>query len=639
MILLAIIPVLSFLLLFYLFQLRENKSRENLLAAAVCWGSLVVLITEILSIFDAIYFWSVLSAWLLVSMALVLYLRKKYKTPFILPFGKIQPLANVEKIAFIGIGIVFAITGFIATVSAPNNADSFAYHLARIPYWLQNHSVQHYPTHILRQLYQPPWAEFALMHFQILTGNDYVANLLQWFCGLGTLVAVSLITKQLGGDRKAQILTMLLTATLPMLILQSSSTQNDLVMTFWISCFVYFMLKFQESYRLQYAILLGLAMGLAILTKGTAYLYVFPFCIYLLIKYLFGFNKKILIGGLVICLLALALNLGHYSRNMQVFGNPISPKQEGSNYANETHHPLNMLSNVVRNCSLHLGTYTESGNDFVHRYLKTFHYLIGVDESDKRTTSYQKFTMISNLSEDGTGNQLHFLFLSFTILLCFISLRYVQNQALYRYLGLVLSGFILFCVYLKWQPFHSRLHLALFALLMPFCVLVFHRKNWLTTLQIIAIFLLFSSFPWLFFSKQRPIINDKGKSILTNTRKEIIMKAVDNEGGIQMATTIQEAANYIKQHDEIRKIGLTMWQTGIDYPLYLMLDNQKQRYEIRHIMVAGEGKFEMLDFTPDVIFDFSALGGAKEVIEWNGKKYSKMQVSKYINTYQIMQKQ
>ena len=371
----------------------------------------------------------------------------------------------------------------------------------------------------------------------------------------------------------------------------------------------------------------------SILTKGTAYLYVFPFCIYLIISYLLGFNKKILIGGLAICTLTLALNLGHYSRNMQVFGNPISPKKEGSAYANETHHPLNMLSNVVRNCSLHLGTYSEVGNDFVHRYFKTFHYLIGVDESDKRTTSYQKFTMISNLSEDGTGNQLHFLFLSFTILVFFISFRYAQNQALYRYFILVLSGFILFCLYLKWQPFHSRLHLALFALLMPFCVLVFYKKKWIAALQIICIFLLFSSFPWLFFSRQRPIINDKGKSILTNTRKEIIMKAVDNEGELQMALIIQEIADYVKQHDDIQKIGLTIWEYGLDYPLYVLLDNQQQKYEIRHINVAGEGKFEPLDFDPDIIFDFSGTAGGKAVMEWNGKKYDKIDVIKNLNVY------
>jgi hypothetical protein len=56
-----------------------------------------------------------------------------------------------------------------------------SYHLARVAHWGQNHTVAFYPTHIVRQLYQPPWAEYAMLHLYILAGGDRLANLVQ--CG------------------------------------------------------------------------------------------------------------------------------------------------------------------------------------------------------------------------------------------------------------------------------------------------------------------------------------------------------------------------------------------------------------------------------------------------------------------------
>lgn len=47
------------------------------------------------------------------------------------------------------------------------------------------------------------------------------------FAVAGSLIGVSLSASELGADRRGQILAVLVCATLPMLVLQGSSTQND----------------------------------------------------------------------------------------------------------------------------------------------------------------------------------------------------------------------------------------------------------------------------------------------------------------------------------------------------------------------------------------------------------------------------
>ena len=93
---------------------------------------------------------------------------------------------------------------------------------------------------------------------------------------VGSILGVSLIAKELGARRSGQLLAAIFVATLPMAILQGSSTNNDHVVSLWIVCFVYFSLKImRQGIKPLLLVCLGASLGLAILTKGTAYIYAF----------------------------------------------------------------------------------------------------------------------------------------------------------------------------------------------------------------------------------------------------------------------------------------------------------------------------------------------------------------------------
>src|SRR5262245_35403163 len=182
-------------------------------------------------------------------------------------------MASLPFSLLLPIGFIVSLTGLIALVAPPNTYDSMTYHLGRVVHWIQNHDVRPYPTNIDRQLYNPPWAEFAISHFHILSGGDRLANAVQWLSMLGSIVGVSLIAKQLGGSWDCQVLASLVALCLPMGILQASSTQNDYVVTFWLVCFAYYVFLILQvvqgpsSFWLQ-AILAGISLGLALLTKA-----------------------------------------------------------------------------------------------------------------------------------------------------------------------------------------------------------------------------------------------------------------------------------------------------------------------------------------------------------------------------------
>jgi hypothetical protein len=170
--------------------------------------------------------------------------------------------------------------------------------------------------------------------------------------------------------------------------------------------------------------------------------------------------------------LALSINAGFYARNIEIYGRPLGPGQEGSaayTYANQTHTPGAFASNVVRNVSLHVATFTRF-DPFWRRAAFSVHQALGVDPDDPRTTWPETHFAVPQRSnyEDIAGNPLHFyLILGALAAAGLRRKRDNESSHVAPYAACLVAGFALFCFVLKWQPWHSRLHLPLFVLAGP----------------------------------------------------------------------------------------------------------------------------------------------------------------------------
>ena len=92
---------------------------------------------------------------------------------------------------------------------------------------------------------------------------------------LSSLIGVSWIAKLLGAGIKGQVFSLIFSLTLPMGILQSTSTQNDYTTAFWAVCLAAFLIKnLRDNSSLW---LIGLSAALGILTKGSFYPYAIAF--------------------------------------------------------------------------------------------------------------------------------------------------------------------------------------------------------------------------------------------------------------------------------------------------------------------------------------------------------------------------
>lgn len=609
---LFILPFLVYISILWIILDRYHQkfdSRILILLASVIWGTLLTLFTEVLSILNRFEFVYLVTAWgvSLLFMGGYLFI-KKQKPRFDFSIKRLERLGYFQIVCILG---VMLLTGIIAFVAAPNNWDSMVYHMSRVAHWVQNRSVDFYPTSIIRQLYLPPWSEYAIANFQILSGGDRFSNIPQWLSMVGSVLGVSLIAKTLGAGMRGQIISSLVAATIPMGILQSTTTQNDYVVTYWLVCMVSFI--FQYRIKKSWILILGVGMslGLAALTKSTAYIFALPFVLYLGIlgfrRYDFGFWKQICI----ITLFFFSLNMPHYARNFNLFQNPLGPDDEVSLYRNEVFNIPSILSNVLRNLGLYIGTF-EPLNNQLNKAYEVIHESLGLELNDPRITwEDHRFKVDTpKVNEDLTGSNLHFLLIAITVALLIFNNKKSRTSQQLIYAVLLLCGFILFCSYLRWQQWHPRLHLPLFVLFSAIAGVVaemYHVK----ILWGVSLVLIVFTLPIFYLNPSKPLFADW--TIFNLPRREVMIMRKN------LVVPYIEGVNYLINEETCFEVGLNIQNEEWEYPFWSLYQDTGLPFRMEHIDVENDSsEIQITPFEPCALI---STHETNNILSYNSSEY------------------
>ncbi len=506
---LGIVVVLAFLLGWYLMTVFNPKIdiREALINNTIAFGLFIFLTTEILSAFSIITFPAITALWTLVIAGLgyILIKNRGQYPPFLHSLKK--SLSGLPVVLVIGVLFTILIIGVTAFQAAPNDPDVLDYHFARVAHWIQNQTVSPYPTIDHRQIHMPPFAEYIFLHLKILSGTDRLPNLVQWGLMIGSALNVSLIAKVMGANRRQQFYAALVALSIPEVLLQAASAKNDIVLAFWITALTYLSLKTLYRKNKQWDILkIGIVLGLALLTKGTGYIYGFFVMAWLVLAQLKNYQGKIwkLVG--VILLASFVINAPYFTRNLQVYDSPLGDKSK--KYQNELYSLKMAVSNITRNIALHLGTPSPSINKEIEDGIRSFHKWMGLKVDDERTSFYgdDRFKVKLSNSPQTAGNLVHTLLIAAGIMI-FFSTGHLRRKRLLRNYGLMLViSFLFFCLFLKWQPLHTRLQIPLFILWAPWLVMVFVNVFSPRVLYGASFLIWLSSIPWVLYNYSHPLL-------------------------------------------------------------------------------------------------------------------------------------
>lgn len=621
--------LLSFLLLYA--NIVENKDRVYAyIQASVIWALYLFVVTELLSLPGRLQFLPLFCVWAGAVGALLLLLirRGKHRKCSLRLKGVATAAvrAGIRLPAVLGLGALGLIVLGFSLATVPYNWDSMTYHLSRITHWAQNGSVDHYATHILRQISSPVLAEFVNLHIYILTGHkDILFNLLQCACYLTSACMICQITRKLHGSRGISLFAALLYMSMPIAVSEAMTTQTDHFATLWLLYFVYLLLDFTGSQRIIFdrttvgkVCTMGFCVSLGYLTKPSVCIAMALLLLWLLMHCVFRKDSPICLCRLLVCVIPTVLLplIPETLQNLRTFS-AISDSGVGQRQLIGTLHPGYMFINWLKNITFNFPCrYIPDSSNLLLRLVRKMALLLHVELNAPSISEDGREFFVHGFGDyghDTAVNPLIMYLLALCILLGIAACRKYSLKRIVRgYSFIAMTCFMVFCAVLRWEPYVSRYMLSYLALLCPLIAIQLQNRlpripRYVLITSVILLCLADlsyqSAYHRIMMTRWGAARRPEGYFASRSTEYEpytALCTAIDNIGGTS--------------------VGLVMGSDDYEYPLWKMFPRRVTRTE--HIgVVNASADYADPVFQPDCIV---WLGTRPDTpYEYNGRTYEK----------------
>lgn len=617
--------ICCFILLYLLFCSEKGRAFA-LSAAVVVWTLILFAMTEIFSCFHIIRQLPLLLGWAGVDLCLLCCQWKSIA-------GRVKqgfsPRFFWERKEWFFLGLIGMAVLVMALRTVPYNWDSQTYHLPRIMHWAQNGSVEHYATNILRQVSSPVLAEFVNLHVYVLTGRDLLFNLLQCVSFLLGVFLIYEICGRLGGGRESCFLSALLYLSMPIGFAEALTTQVDLYAALMLLVYVRLLMELIPEDRKLTAsrencglvVLLSLSVAFGYLIKPSVLFGMLVFAVWLLLVCIRRRDALKEILRLLCCAVPclLAVLIPEFVRNYHTF-HALASAGTGQRQLVGTLQPSYLLINFMKNLVYNLPVrFWKGGSETLAAVVGNMADLLGVELN------------ASSISEDGrvfalhsAGEYRHDMALNplivWLFLICIVLLvlrRLLRKGQLTRvqrgFFFSAAASFLVFCMFLRWEPFVSRYMTSYLALLCP--LIAVSVQELLRKISVrgarCAVFAV--------------LVGCCLAELLGAAWYHVDMCRSD-KAGMRPVGYFASRGTY-HAHAELcqavtergcRRIGLYMTEDSYEYPLWRMLVGAE---EFEHVGVTNETQsLQRTDFVPDCIISTLAVDGAQGLVV-NGCRY------------------
>ncbi len=471
--------------------IKKLEDRVILPYSVIIFYTFLFVETEVLSLFSGLSTNSLLIVWslfIITNLLVCLIRRKKLKWIGM----KFRLIVNNKKevLLYVVICVIIAITFYFAYRTVLYNWDSMTYHLPRVAHWAQNKSVSHFATDFYMQIKAPVFAEYIQLNVYLLAGGqDRYLNFMQCSAFLLSAVMIYHISIRIKCSSKWAVVAVIVFLSMPIAFAEAFTTQNDMITTLFLLCFVYFSLyhlqPFPDNHNrrvidadyITNVLFLGAASGIAFLTK---YYVAFPIVVMAGVIFFYYIRNKICIKDIIITVvlvggIAFLFYLPEWIRLTNTYGGYGSGVTASGMLVN-TMDPRLLFVNFWRNYTLNFSShYIYNSNTIIDYAGVKIARLMGVVFNDARIGSEERWIGGAfTYSCDRAGGYIPAV-LMVIALIVFIFKRKKKDQYDKYVVFAVLSMLILLTL-MKSTPYRTRYELPFWAILCPACVFVIEKK-------------------------------------------------------------------------------------------------------------------------------------------------------------------
>lgn len=244
--------------------------------------------------------------------------------------GYIRALFVMPLLTVLGLGLVNLL---LVLFTVPNEWDSMTGHLVRVLYFIQRHSMAPFMgTNWNIDTYPRSVSTIQIYSYLMLGRHENAFKLIHflsyWVGVLATFGTAYRISRQY----TASLFAALCFGLLPNVLLQSTTTDTDIVLMAYVSCLIYFLFTYHETLKRRYLYLTGIMIGIALghkitlVLQGPSLLLILIYAVAINVRdlRLSLLRLKHLLVATLFSLVLFTLPTGYLS-NLQRYGHPIGP--------------------------------------------------------------------------------------------------------------------------------------------------------------------------------------------------------------------------------------------------------------------------------------------------------------------------
>ena len=237
----------------------------------------IVLTFEILSIFNSIKPSGVLIVNVL-AIAASYFVWKKFEKPLFKPDFSVVKNEILEAIksdrwlmiAAIGLLCFIAISLFMVVIMPVNSYDALAYHLARVPFWVVNHNLNHFVYSDVRANVMPINSELLYTYVFVFFKSDIMLTMFSFISYVVSVFAIFAFLKELEIPINKILWSIIIFSSFASVILETSGIETDIMIGALCLAMMYLFLKGVKTDNKVELYFASLAYALAIGTKTPA---------------------------------------------------------------------------------------------------------------------------------------------------------------------------------------------------------------------------------------------------------------------------------------------------------------------------------------------------------------------------------
>ena len=248
-----------------------------------------VLNVEILSLFSKISTFGILSLNVLFAVVSGIFWYKKGK-----PLYKIKckrffkrlyyAVVSDKYLLVLGLSFLFmcAVSLFLVVVMPIVNADAETYHVLRSLFWIDNGTLNHFDIGDARNLVMPINSEILYLWLLIFLKKQICLGIYGFIGFLLSIISLYGILGKIRISERHKLWTIFILASLPSVIVQVSGTETDIIISGLVLASIYLYWNSMKTKNISELYFASLAYALAIGTKTTSLMLMFPVGVWML---------------------------------------------------------------------------------------------------------------------------------------------------------------------------------------------------------------------------------------------------------------------------------------------------------------------------------------------------------------------